>query len=124
MHSWTYLGDRSRQQRSGPGSDRIEAECTKELEHGGRSSRDHRDADAFLGDRYGWPGLGLSFTTKVPLKNIVFERIVVTAAGEFTIRLDPVNSPVNVNDFVTLARYHYYDGLIFCLRQVNECAAA
>ena len=34
---------------------------------------------AFLGDQYGWPGLGLSFTTKVPLKNIVFERIAVTA---------------------------------------------
>jgi len=34
---------------------------------------------AFLGDQYGWPGLGLSFTSKVPLKGIVFERIVVTA---------------------------------------------
>jgi peptide/nickel transport system permease protein len=34
---------------------------------------------AVLGDQYGWPGLGLSFTTKVPLKNIVFERIAVTA---------------------------------------------
>jgi peptide/nickel transport system permease protein len=34
---------------------------------------------AFLGDQYGWPGLGLSFTSKVPLKDIVFERIVVTA---------------------------------------------
>jgi peptide/nickel transport system permease protein len=34
---------------------------------------------AFLGDQYGWPGLGLSFTSKVPLKGIVLERIVVTA---------------------------------------------
>jgi peptide/nickel transport system permease protein len=34
---------------------------------------------AFLGDQYGWPGLGLSFTSKVPLKGIIFERIVVTA---------------------------------------------
>jgi peptide/nickel transport system permease protein len=38
---------------------------------------------AFLGDQYGWPGLGLSFTTKVPLKNIVFERISVTAQLAF-----------------------------------------
>jgi len=34
---------------------------------------------AFLGDQYGWPGLGISFVTKVPLKDIVFSRIWVTA---------------------------------------------
>src|SRR5262245_11549016 len=34
---------------------------------------------AFMGDQYGWPGLGLSFTTKVPLKDIIFSRIAVTA---------------------------------------------
>ncbi|MEP6972772.1 MAG: ABC transporter permease [Actinomycetota bacterium] len=34
---------------------------------------------AFIGDQYGWPGLGLSFQTKVPLKEIVFSRIAVTA---------------------------------------------
>jgi peptide/nickel transport system permease protein len=34
---------------------------------------------AFLGDQYGWPGFGLSFITKVPLKGIVFSRIAVTA---------------------------------------------
>src|SRR6266496_2236798 len=34
---------------------------------------------AFVGDQYGWPGLGLSFVTKVPLKNIVFSRVAVTA---------------------------------------------
>ena len=34
---------------------------------------------AFVGDQYGWPGLGLSFTTKVPLKDIIFSRIAVTA---------------------------------------------
>ena len=33
----------------------------------------------FLGDQYGWPGLGLSFTSKVPLKGIIFSRIAVTA---------------------------------------------
>jgi peptide/nickel transport system permease protein len=34
---------------------------------------------AFLGDQYGWPGLGLSFTNKVPLKDIIFSRVAVTA---------------------------------------------
>jgi len=38
---------------------------------------------AFFGDQYGWPGLGLSFTSKVPLKNIIFERIAVTAQLAF-----------------------------------------
>jgi peptide/nickel transport system permease protein len=33
---------------------------------------------AFIGDQYGWPGLGLSFTTKFPLKDIIFSRIAVT----------------------------------------------
>jgi cyclophilin family peptidyl-prolyl cis-trans isomerase len=35
---------------------------------------------------------------------------VVTNKGDFTITLDPVRSPGNVNNFVTLARYGYYDG--------------
>ncbi|MDP9299547.1 MAG: ABC transporter permease, partial [Actinomycetota bacterium] len=30
---------------------------------------------AFLGDKYGWPGLGLSFTLKIPLKGIIFSRV-------------------------------------------------
>src|SRR5436305_4832176 len=34
---------------------------------------------AVLGDQYGWPGLGLSFVSKVPLKGIIFSRIAVTA---------------------------------------------
>jgi len=34
---------------------------------------------AVLGDQYGWPGLGQSFTTKVPLKETIFGRIAVTA---------------------------------------------
>ena len=34
---------------------------------------------AFIGDQYGWPGLGLSFNNKVPLKGIIFSRIAVTA---------------------------------------------
>ncbi len=39
-----------------------------------------------------------------------FTAKVVTNKGEFTITLDPVRSPGNVNNFVTLARYGYYDG--------------
>jgi cyclophilin family peptidyl-prolyl cis-trans isomerase len=35
---------------------------------------------------------------------------VVTNKGAFTITLDAATSPGNVNNFVTLARYHYYDG--------------
>jgi len=34
---------------------------------------------------------------------------VVTNKGTFTITLDAAKSPGNVNNFVTLARYHYYD---------------
>jgi peptide/nickel transport system permease protein len=32
----------------------------------------------FLGDRYGWPGLGFSFTTRSALKPIIFSRLLVT----------------------------------------------
>jgi peptide/nickel transport system permease protein len=32
----------------------------------------------FLGDRYGWPGLGFSFTTRSALKPIIFSRMLVT----------------------------------------------
>jgi cyclophilin family peptidyl-prolyl cis-trans isomerase len=35
---------------------------------------------------------------------------VVTNKGSFTITLDPERSPGNVNNFVVLARYGYYDG--------------
>jgi peptidyl-prolyl cis-trans isomerase B (cyclophilin B) len=43
-----------------------------------------------------------------PTKSYTAE--VVTNKGSFTIELDPERSPGNVNNFVTLARYHYYDG--------------
>ena len=36
-----------------------------------------------------------------------------TSLGEMVIHLDSVNAPWTVNNFVFLARYHYYDGLIF-----------
>src|SRR5438093_4011692 len=32
----------------------------------------------FLGDQYGWPGLGFSFTTRSPLKPIIFSRLLIT----------------------------------------------
>ncbi len=33
----------------------------------------------FLGDDYGWPGLGFSFTTRSELKPVILSRLVVTA---------------------------------------------
>lgn len=36
-----------------------------------------------------------------------------TSMGDITIALDPIAAPKTVNNFVSLARYHYYDGLIF-----------
>ena len=38
---------------------------------------------------------------------------MVTNYGTMTIALDPVAAPKTVNNFVSLARYHYYDGLSF-----------
>lgn len=38
---------------------------------------------------------------------------MVTSMGTLTIALDPSSSPKTVNNFVSLARYHYYDGLTF-----------
>ncbi len=38
---------------------------------------------------------------------------MVTSMGTLTIALDPFAAPKTVNNFVSLARYHYYDGLIF-----------
>ncbi|MDP9420236.1 MAG: peptidylprolyl isomerase [Actinomycetota bacterium] len=37
----------------------------------------------------------------------------VTTAGTFVATLDPQRSPLAVNNFVFLARYHFYDGLPF-----------
>ena len=36
-----------------------------------------------------------------------------TSMGEIVIALDAVNAPQTVNNFVFLAGYHYYDGIIF-----------
>ena len=38
---------------------------------------------------------------------------MVTTKGEMTIALDPIGAPKTVNNFVFLARYHYYDGIFF-----------
>jgi len=38
---------------------------------------------------------------------------VSTTKGDFTATLDTEKAPVSVNNFVVLARYHYYDGVPF-----------
>jgi cyclophilin family peptidyl-prolyl cis-trans isomerase len=38
---------------------------------------------------------------------------MVTSKGTMTIALDPLGAPKTVNNFVFLARYHYYEGIVF-----------
>jgi cyclophilin family peptidyl-prolyl cis-trans isomerase len=38
---------------------------------------------------------------------------MVTSMGTLTIEFDPAAAPKTVNNFVSLARYHYYDGVTF-----------
>jgi cyclophilin family peptidyl-prolyl cis-trans isomerase len=38
---------------------------------------------------------------------------MVTSKGTMVISLDPLAAPKTVNSFVFLARYHYYDGIVF-----------
>ncbi len=38
---------------------------------------------------------------------------MVTSKGSMTIALDPLAAPRTVNNFVFLARYHYFDGIVF-----------
>ena len=38
---------------------------------------------------------------------------MVTNKGTMTIALDPIGAPKTVNNFVFLARYHYFDGISF-----------
>ena len=42
-----------------------------------------------------------------------FTAEMVTSMGTMTIALDPIAAPRTVNSFVFLARYHYFDGVIF-----------
>jgi len=38
---------------------------------------------------------------------------IVTSKGTLTVALDPIAAPATVNNFVFLARYHYFDGIVF-----------
>ncbi len=42
-----------------------------------------------------------------------YSATMVTNKGTMTIALDPLAAPLTVNNFVFLARYHYYDGVTF-----------
>lgn len=42
-----------------------------------------------------------------------YRAVVDTTEGEFTIALDAEHAPRTVNNFVVLARYHFYDGIVF-----------
>lgn len=46
-----------------------------------------------------------------PAKN--YTATMVTSKGTLEIVLDALGAPVTVNNFVYLARWHYYDGIIF-----------
>ncbi len=43
----------------------------------------------------------------------VYDATVVTDAGTFVMRMPAAASPAAVNNFVFLARYHYFDGVVF-----------
>ena len=58
----------------------------------------------------------IAFTTAPPTcvtANSVFDATVKTDVGTFVFRMDTATSPKAVNNFVFLARYHFYDGIIF-----------
>jgi len=38
---------------------------------------------------------------------------MTTTKGSLTIALDPIAAPLTTNNFVFLARWHYYDGIVF-----------
>ncbi|HTW05942.1 MAG TPA: peptidylprolyl isomerase [Acidimicrobiales bacterium] len=38
---------------------------------------------------------------------------MVTSKGTIVLALDAIGAPLTVNNFVFLARYHYYDGIVF-----------
>ena len=42
-----------------------------------------------------------------------YTAVMDTSLGSLTISLDAMNAPRTVNNFVVLARYHFYDGVIF-----------
>ncbi|MFA5774768.1 MAG: peptidylprolyl isomerase [Ilumatobacteraceae bacterium] len=46
-----------------------------------------------------------------------YSALVKTNKGDFTVVLDPIKAPLTVNNFVTLARYRFFDGT-FCHRAI------
>jgi cyclophilin family peptidyl-prolyl cis-trans isomerase len=42
-----------------------------------------------------------------------YTAVMETSKGTMTIALDPIAAPKTVNNFVFLARWHYYDGIVF-----------
>ncbi|MGH9020823.1 MAG: peptidylprolyl isomerase [Acidimicrobiales bacterium] len=42
-----------------------------------------------------------------------YDATMTTSKGVLQIALDPLAAPVTVNSFVFLARWHYYDGVVF-----------
>ena len=42
-----------------------------------------------------------------------YSATMVTSKGTLEIALDPLGAPETVNSFVFLARWHYYDGIVF-----------
>ncbi|HNI34199.1 MAG TPA: peptidylprolyl isomerase [Microthrixaceae bacterium] len=42
-----------------------------------------------------------------------YQATISTSAGDMVAFLHPSKAPKTVNNFVNLARYHYYDGLVF-----------
>jgi len=42
-----------------------------------------------------------------------YTAVMDTSMGSITIALDAAAAPLTVNNFVVLARFHYYDGVIF-----------
>ena len=42
-----------------------------------------------------------------------YSAVMSTSKGDMTIALDPTGAPRTVNNFVFLARWHYYDGIVF-----------
>lgn len=48
-----------------------------------------------------------------------YTAVVLTNKGEFTIVLDAIQAPLAVNSFVTLARYHFFDGTT-CHRAIKD----
>ncbi len=43
----------------------------------------------------------------------LYTAVIETTLGSMTASLDAIGAPNTVNNFVYLARYHYYDGIIF-----------